>query len=331
MILFFPLAQMSGVRVRFGRRRYISSARYSSERFSISFSFKGGNVAQAVGFIGQGLMGRPMALNLLKAGFEVVVWNRTRSKSEELAKSGARAAATAREAAAAADVLVIIVSDPPAVESILWGEGALEAMRPGAVLVDSSTISPALEQRIAAACAQRGVESLDAPVTGGTWGAEKGELVFMVGGKEETLKHAEPVLGAMGKKWFHLGSHGAGQTVKLAMNLLLALEVQALAEAMALVEGSGVPAEKLIGVMQASMARAAVLDIKAPMILNHDYTPSFPLRLMHKDLGLALELANQTGVPLPACASSRETYNAVKGTTKQDVDYAAVGSFWKKP
>lgn len=283
-----------------------------------------------VGFIGLGLMGRPMAKNLLKAGNPVVVWNRTRSKSEELGKEGAQVASSAREAAEKADVLFVIVSDPPALESVLWGEGALEALRKGSVLVDSSTVSPALEKRIAEACAIRGVESLDAPVTGGTWGAEKGELVFMVGGDAKTLTRVEPQLGAMGKKWFHLGGHGAGQTVKLAMNLLLALEVQALIEALALVGSAGIPGEKLVDVMQASMARAAVLDVKAPMILKQDYTPSFPLRLMHKDLGLALDLANQTGVPLPACAAAREVYSAVKGAAKEDVDYAAIARFWQK-
>ncbi len=283
-----------------------------------------------IGFIGLGLMGKPMAANLLKAGFSVVVWNRTPGKSEALAAAGAKVAVTAREAAAAADVLITIVSDPAALESVLWAEGALEAMRRGSVLIDSSTVSPALERRIATACAQRGVESLDAPVTGGTWGAEKGELVFMVGGEAATLGRVEPVLGAMGKKWFHLGPHGAGQTIKLAMNLLLALEVQALAEALALVTRAGIPPENLIGVMQASMARAPVLDIKAPMILKQDYTPSFPLRLMHKDLGLTLELANQIGVPLPACAAAREIYSAVKGVATEDVDYAAVARFWQK-
>jgi 2-hydroxy-3-oxopropionate reductase len=288
-------------------------------------------VKPVVGFIGLGLMGRPMVRNLLKAGNSVVVWNRTRSKSDELAKEGARPAATAREAAAAADVLFTIVSDPPALESVLWGGGALEALRKGSVLVDSSTVSPVLERRIAEACAARGIECLDAPVTGGTWGAEKGELVFMVGGDAATLTRVEPLLGAMGKKWFHLGPHGAGQIVKLAMNLLLALEVQALSEALALVTGAGVPGENLIGVMQASMARAAVLDVKAPLILKQDYTPSFPLRLMHKDLGLALDLANQVGMPLPACAAAREVYSAVKGAAKEDVDYAAVARFWQKP
>jgi 3-hydroxyisobutyrate dehydrogenase-like beta-hydroxyacid dehydrogenase len=292
--------------------------------------FKGEIVKPVIGFIGLGLMGRPMAANLLKAGFPVVVWNRTPGKSGDLAAGGAKIAASAREAAAAADVLITIVSDPAALESVLWGEGALGAMRRGTVLVDSSTVSPALERRIASACAERGVESLDAPVTGGTWGAEKGELVFMVGGEAATLARVEPVLGAMGKKWFHLGPHGAGQTIKLAMNLLLALEVQALAEALALVSGAGIPPENLIGVMQASMARAPVLDIKAPMILKQDYTPSFPLRLMHKDLGLTLELANQIGVPLPACAAAREVYSAVKGAAKQDLDYAAVAKFWER-
>jgi 3-hydroxyisobutyrate dehydrogenase-like beta-hydroxyacid dehydrogenase len=283
-----------------------------------------------IGFIGLGLMGRPMALNLLKAEFPVVTWNRTKSKAEELAKSGAKVAASARDAAAQADILITIVSDPAALEAVLWGGGALEALRRGSVLVDSSTVSVVLAKRIAAETATRGVEYLDAPVTGGTWGAEKGELVFMVGGEAATLKRVEPVLGAMGKKWLHLGPNGAGQTVKLAMNLILALQVQALAEALALVIGAGVPGENLVAVLQASMARAAVLDVKAPMILKHDYTPSFPLRLMHKDLGLALDLANQIGVPLPACASARETYSAVKGAAKEDLDYAAVARFWQK-
>jgi len=286
----------------------------------------------SVGLIGLGLMGRPMAANLLKAGFPLTVWNRTRAKADELAKDGARVAASPRDAAAAADVLLTIVSDPPALESVLWGaDGALAGLRKGSILVDSSTVSPALARRIAAACAERGAEFLDAPVTGGTWGAEKGELVFMVGGEAAALERVRPVLEAMGKRFFHLGPHGAGQTVKLAMNLLLALEVGALAEAMALVGRAGVAPEKLVEVMQSSMARAAVLDIKAPMILRGEYAPSFPLRLMHKDLGLALELANQLGVPLPATAAAREVYNAVRGASSEDVDYAAVARFWEKP
>ncbi len=285
----------------------------------------------AVGFIGLGLMGRPMASNLLKAGFSVTVWNRTPGRAADMAKIGARIATSPHQAAAAADVLITMVSDPPALESVLWGtQGALDGLRRGSLYLDSSTVAPALARRIAAACSERGVEFLDAPVTGGTWGAEKGELVFMVGGSAETLKRAELVLGAMGKRWFHLGPHGAGQTVKLAMNMILALQVDALAEALALVTGAGVPAQNLIDVLQSSMARAAVLDVKAPMILEQNYAPSFPLRLMHKDLGLALDLANQMGIPLPATATAREIYNSVKGAAKEDVDYAAVARFWQR-
>ena len=285
----------------------------------------------AVGMIGLGLMGKPMAANLLKAGFSLVVWNRTGAKAEELVRAGAKLAGTPREAAAASDVLLTIVSDPPALEAVLWGDmGALAGLRRGSTYIDSSTVAPVLARRIAAACAERGVEFLDAPVTGGTWGAEKGELVFMVGGKQETLEGVAPVLGALGKRWFHLGPHGAGQTVKLAMNMILALQVDALAEALALVTAGGVPGERLVEVMQSSMARSPLLDIKAPMMLERKYTPSFPLRLMHKDLGLALDLANQLGVALPATAAAREIYNAVKGAAKnEDPDYAVVARFWQ--
>ncbi len=285
-----------------------------------------------VGFIGLGLMGRPMALNLLKAGFPLTVWNRTRSKAEELSAAGARVAASPREAAANSSVVLTIVSDPPALESVLWGpQGALDGLRAGSVLVDSSTVSPALARRVAAACAERGADFLDAPVTGGTWGAEKGELIFMVGGKGEVLARVEPILAAMGKRFFSLGENGAGQAVKLAMNMILALQVDALSEALALVTGAGIPGERLVEVLQASMARAPVLDVKAPLILAQNFAPSFPLRLMHKDLGLALELANQLGVPLPATAAAREVYSAVRGAAREDLDYAAVARFWQIP
>jgi 3-hydroxyisobutyrate dehydrogenase-like beta-hydroxyacid dehydrogenase len=203
-------------------------------------------------------------------------------------------------------------------------------LRPGALLVDSSTVTPALARRAATECTARGASFLDAPVTGGTWGAEKGELVFMVGGEESVLERARPVLATMGKKIFHLGPHGAGQTVKLAMNLILALEVQALAEALALVGQGGVATDKLLEVLRSSMANATVLDVKAPLMVERRYEPSFPLRLMHKDLGLAVELGNQLGVPLPAAAAARETYSAVKARADRDIDYAAIASFYQK-
>ena len=284
-----------------------------------------------VGFIGLGLMGRPMAANLLKTGYELTVWNRTGSRADSLVAQGAKLAATPREVAAASEVIFTIVSDPPALESVLWGEtGVFAGIRTGSVLVESSTVTPDLEKRAAAAAAAKGAEFLEAPVTGGTWGAEKGELVFMVGGEAETLKRVEPVMGAMGKRFFHLGPVGAGQTVKLAMNLLLCLQVEAFAEALALVSRAAIPGEKLLEVMQSSMGRSPVLDLKAPMMLKGEYKPSFPLRLMHKDMSLALDLANQLGVPLPAAAVAREILSAVKGAATEDVDFSAIAGFWRK-
>jgi len=288
-----------------------------------------------VSLIGLGLMGRPMGHNLLKAGFPLVVWNRTTSRADSLVAAGARLGASPREAAAAADVLITIVSDPSALEQVLWGTdeksgGAFAAIKKGAIYLDSSTVSPALARKIAEASSEAGIRFLDAPVTGGTWGAEKGELLFMIGGDGQTLEAARPVISAMGKKIFHLGPNGAGQTIKLAMNLLLALQVDAFAEALALVTGAGLQGERLVEVMQSSMARSGVLDVKAPVMLKADYTPSFPLRLMHKDLSLALDLGNQIGVPLPAAAAAREIYNSVKGASKEDLDYAAVYKFWPR-
>ena len=290
--------------------------------------------AKRIGLIGLGLMGRPMGINLLRAGYPLTVWNRTPGRTDELVAAGAKLAKSPQELAASSDFLLTMLSDPPAIESVLWGtngrdSGALSGLKSGSIYIDSSTVSPALARRIAAACGERGVRFLDAPVTGGDWGAKKGELVFMIGGDSETLKEAEPILSVMGKKLFHLGPHGAGQTIKLAMNLILALQVDALAEALALITRAGIQGEKLVEVMQSSMARSGVLDVKAPNLLKGEYVPSFPLRLMHKDLGLALDLANQLGVALPATAAARETYNYVKGAAKEDLDYSAVMKFWK--
>lgn len=285
----------------------------------------------AVGLIGLGLMGKPMGRNLLKAGFPLIVWNRTRARASDLVAEGARWAENPEDAARQSDVLITIVSDPPAVEEVLWGaHGALVSLRRGSILIDSSTVSPELARRAAAACAERGADFLDAPVTGGTWGAEKGELVFMVGGTQEVLDRARPVLDAVGKRFILLGPNGAGQTVKLAMNLLLAVEIDALAEAIALANGAGVATERVMEVLHSSMARAPVFDVKAPQMLKHEFPASFPLRLMHKDLRLALELARENNVTLPAAAAAYQTYTTVKDASKDDPDFAAVARFWAK-
>jgi 3-hydroxyisobutyrate dehydrogenase-like beta-hydroxyacid dehydrogenase len=296
-----------------------------------------------IGLIGLGLMGRPMGMNLLKAGHALTVWNRTPSRAGELVAAGAVLAKSPREVAAAADVLLTIVSDPPALEEVLWGarskgagtptvsaeDAAFPALQKGSIYIDSSTVSPDLARQIAAACSEKGVQFLDAPVTGGDWGAKKGELVFMIGGEADTLKAVEPILGVMGKKWFHLGPHGAGQTIKLAMNSILALQVEALAEALALVAAAGLKGEGLVEVLQSSMARSGVLDVKAPNLLKGEYPPSFPLRLMYKDITLALDLARKLGVTMPAAAAAGATYGKVKSEAKEDLDYSAVMKYWR--
>lgn len=292
-------------------------------------------ISRKIGVIGLGLMGRPMAANLLKAGHTLTIWNRTSSRAKELVDGGAILAKNPHEVAVASDLLITMVSDPPALEEVLWGhegkhDGALDALKPGSMYMDCSTISPKLAQKIAAVCAQRKIQFLDAPVTGGDWGAREGTLTFMIGGDAETFRELESVLAVMGKKWFHLGPNGAGQTIKLAMNALLALQVGAIAEGIALVTKAGLKGEQLFEVLQSSMARSGVLDVKMPLMLKGDFKPSFPLRLMHKDLSLALDLANQLGVALPATAAAREVYNYVKGEAKEDLDYSAVMRFWKK-
>jgi len=276
----------------------------------------GGSVSTAsgsrkIGFIGLGLMGRPMAMNLLKAGHSLTIWNRTAARADELVAAGAVLAKTPRAVAEKSDVLISIVSDPQALESVLWGQegkqdGALGGLKKGSVYIDSSTVSPTLVKKISAACDERGVRFLDAPVTGGDWGAREGNLVFMIGGEAETLKEVEPILGVMGKKWFHLGPNGAGQTIKLAMNAILALEVGAVAEAIGLVTRAGLAGEQLLEVLQASMGRSGLLDLKTPLMLKGDFKPSFPLRLMNKDLGLELDIANQMGEAQQTTAKERE-------------------------
>ena len=230
-------------------------------------------------------MGRPMGLNLLKAGYSLTVWNRTASRAESLVAAGAKLANSTAGSGRLPPMYSLLSSAirPPwrgsfgAVPAPAKAPAPLGSLRPGSIYIDSSTVSPALARKIAAACEERHVAFLDAPVTGGTWGAEKGELVFMVGGDAQVLKDAEPVFSVMGKRWFHLGPNGAGQTIKLAMNLILALQVDALAEALALVTAAGLQGEKLVEVLQSSMARAAVLDVKAPLLLKGEYPPSFPL------------------------------------------------------
>jgi 3-hydroxyisobutyrate dehydrogenase len=285
-------------------------------------------MAQSVGFIGLGIMGQPMALNLVKAGFPVKVFNRTRSKAEPLERAGAQVASSPAEAARDAEVIVTIVSDSAAMEEVICGQaGVLETIRPGAVLIDSSTISPTVSRRLACLLAGKGASMLDAPVTGSKHGAEKGELTFMIGGEREVLERVMPILKVLGKRHIHCGAQGLGLAAKLAMNCILATTLEIFAEGFVMATKAGVPPATLLEIMQSSLARSAIADFKAPFVFKGDFTPYFPLKLMHKDLELAMEAAYAQNVPMPAAAAVKEVYGGAKALGKGDLDYVAVITF----
>lgn len=285
-------------------------------------------MAPSIGFIGLGIMGQPMALNLVKAGHPVTVFNRTPAKTEALKNAGAKVAATPAEAAAEADFVISIVSDTAAMEEVVLGKGGvIETVRPGAIVIDSSTISPVASRKFACKIMGRSASWLDAPVTGSKHAAEKGELTYMVGGDRETFDRALPVLQVMGKKHIYCGAHGLGLTAKLSQNVIQSTMVEIFCEGFVLAAKAGLKPQIMMEVIQGSMARASLTDFKAPFIFKGDFTPYFPLKLMHKDITLALESAYAQNVPMPAAAAVKEVYGAAKAQGKGDQDYAAVVTF----
>jgi len=265
-------------------------------------------------------MGRPMAANLVKAGHELTVWNRTPGKDV----AGAKTASTPAEAVKEKEVVWMCVSDTKAVEQVLFGQnGAAQSLQKGTVVVDSSTISPSASVQFANKVRERGCDVLDAPVTGSKNGAEAGTLIFIVGGKEETITRIQPLFSAMGKQAIHMGENGKGLAAKLAQNLQIAFIYEGLAEGLTLATKMGVKPEKLIELIQASMIRSGVADYKAPFILKRDYSPNFPLRLMHKDMHLMMDAARENGVQLPGLEKIDEIYEAASKAGYDDLDYAA--------
>ena len=280
-----------------------------------------------VAFLGLGIMGRPMALNLVKAGHEVSVWNRTPGKDVE----GARAASSPADAAGGAEVVWVCVSDTQAVESVLFGtQGAAESLSEGAIVVDSSTISPSATRKFAERVRARGVSYVDAPMTGSKTGAESGTLIFIIGGEEAAIDRLKPLLAAMGKKIFRMGETGKGQAAKLAMNLQIAMIYEGFAEALTLAAKLGLDAEMLVPLVQASMVNSGVVDYKAPFVLNRDFSPNFPLRLMLKDIRLTLEAAKEARVKLPGLETVEEIYDMSAEDGNSDLDYAATLTLLEK-
>jgi 3-hydroxyisobutyrate dehydrogenase-like beta-hydroxyacid dehydrogenase len=280
-----------------------------------------------VAFLGMGIMGRPMAANLVKAGHEVSIWNRTTGKDLE----GARTASTPSDAARGAEIVWMCLADTKAVESVLFGpSGAEEALTEGMIIADSSTISPSATLRFAERVQRRGVHYVDAPMTGSKIAAESGSLIFMAGGDEPVLATLAPLFQAMGKQVFHMGDTSKGQATKLAMNLQIALIYEGFAEALTLATKLGVDINRLMPLVQASMVRSGVVDYKAPFIMKRDFSPNFPLRLMLKDIHLTLEAAKEARVRLPGLEAVEEVYDLAAEEGHQDLDYAATLTLLEK-
>ncbi len=273
-----------------------------------------------VAFLGLGIMGQAMATNLVKAGHEVTLWNRSAGKQVE----GARAAASPAEAALGAEVVWMAVSDTAAVENVLFGpDGVESSLTEGMIVVDSSTISPSATRKFAERVAHKGAQYVDSPMTGSKVAAESGTLLFIVGGEEQTIERLKPLYAAMGKKIFRMGEVGKGQSAKLVMNLQIALIYEGFAEALTLAAKLGVEAEKLIPLVNASMVKSGVVEYKAPFVLGRDFSANFPLRLMRKDIRLALDAAKEVRVKLPALETVEEVYEMAIEDGHADLDYAA--------
>lgn len=270
-------------------------------------------MAERVGFIGLGIMGRGMANNILKAGFPLSVWNRTASRADELVDAGALRAESPAAVAAQSDIIISCVSDTPDVEQVLLGdEGVLHGASSGALVIDMSTISPQSTRSIGAALAERGVAMLDAPVSGGSEGAAKGTLSIMIGGEEAHVERARPVFEAMGKTITHVGALGDGQTVKLVNQILVVGHALSMAEALLFAQASGVDLQKTLDAVKNGAAGSWMLSNRGPQILARDWRPGFTIDLQEKDVRLALKAADDVGVPLLSTAMISNLYRTLQ-------------------
>ena len=270
-------------------------------------------MTKKVGFIGLGIMGMPMTRNLIKAGFEVTVYNRTVSKAERLVSEGAKKADSPAKVAEVSPLVITIVSDTPDVESVILDEnGVIEGIKPDSVVIDMSTISPQVTQKIATRLRENGTHMLDAPVSGGEQGAVDGTLSIMVGGDAEIFKRCLPVLQAMGKNIIHVGSNGMGQTVKLMNQILVTSNLNAVVEALVFAQKSGVDLEKAIDAVKGGAAGSWQLANLAPRIIQRDFQPGFMIDLMQKDLNLVMDAARETQTPLPVTSFVHHMYYSLQ-------------------
>lgn len=278
-----------------------------------------------VGFIGLGIMGRPMARNVLAAGYEMVVYDLMSEPVNELVTAGATAATSPAEVARATDVVLLCLPDSPDVEAAMAGrQGLLAGARANQIVVDMSTISPVTARALAEKAAAQGVTLLDAPVSGGQVGAANGTLSIMVGGDAEALEYVRPILSAMGKTILHLGDSGAGQVAKACNQLVIAVTIEAVAEAMVLASKAGVDPAKVRAALLGGYANSRVLEGHGERFLARNFTPGFRTRLQYKDLNIALDAGRAYGAPMPAAALVHQLYAAMMARGEGDLDHSAL-------
>jgi 2-hydroxy-3-oxopropionate reductase len=282
-------------------------------------------MANRIGFIGLGIMGKPMARNLMKAGFPLTVHNRSRAKVDELVREGAVAADSAREVTAASDIIITMLPNSPDVELVVLGpHGIKEAARAGQLLIDMSTINPIVSQRIAKELEPSGIAMIDAPVSGGEKGAIDGALSIMAGGKPEDFERALPVFNALGKTITHMGPLGAGGFTKLANQIIVAINLTAIGEALVFGTKAGVDPQKMIRALSGGLAGSKCLDQKSEKILSGDFAPGFKIDLHFKDLNLIQDAARSVGVPIPTAAFVEQLFAALRVRGRGGLDHSGV-------
>jgi 3-hydroxyisobutyrate dehydrogenase-like beta-hydroxyacid dehydrogenase len=282
-------------------------------------------MTQKIGFVGLGRMGSLMALNLIRAGYPVTVYNRTPEKTKPLAEAGATVAGSLAEAAKNAEIVITMVSDSAALQEVVLGPGGLlDSLQPGAVLIDMSTVDPKVSRELAEAVRARGAHMLDAPVSGSTMMAEQGSLSIMVGGEESIHEQVREVLLKMGSRTTHVGPNGAAASLKLAVNIIIGVTMEVLAESVVLAERAGVPPEIAVEVLSNSAVASPFLKYKAPQLLQPLGPAAFTASMMQKDFTMALQMAREVGVPLPTAATANEVLTMARGLGLGDYDMAAV-------
>lgn len=285
----------------------------------------------SVGFIGLGIMGKPMAANLIRAGHSLVVHNRSQSAVDELVSLGAERQDSAREVGQAADVVITMLPDSPDVEQVVCGpNGLIEAARPGQLVIDMSTINPLVSQRLGARLADKGGSMLDAPVSGGEEGAKQGILSIMVGGDEADFERAMPLFEVMGKTITRIGPLGSGGFTKLANQMIVAINLAAIGEALAFGTSAGVDPERMVRALSGGMAQSRCLELKKDKILDNDFAPGFKIDLHAKDLGLVHSAASSLQVPIPTTAVVEQFFAAVRKQGEGGNDHSGIIRFFER-